>query len=86
MRQLASNAVNHHDIPLRYILRVAFEESTRTLSVAYVHKKNKALHVTTFEGIVEGTDTSNASTWAEFVMKAIYDGKFFSYSFQPTFQ
>lgn len=85
MRQLASKAVNHHDIAFRYILRATFEESTRTLSLAYVHKKNKVLHLTTFEGTVEETETSNASEWAESVMKAVYDGKsvasFFSLAF-----
>ena len=75
MCQLASKAVNHHDIAFRYILRATFEESSRTLSVAYVLKKNKALHFTTFEGAVEETETSNASEWAESVMKAVYDGK-----------
>lgn len=70
-----SKPTSHDEIEHRYILRAQFKEETRSLSLAYLAKKNKTpLSLVVIEGGVEESAINRAKAWVEALMKAVYDG------------
>jgi len=70
-----SKPTSHHEIEHRYILRAQFKDETRSLSLAYLAKKNKTpLSLVIFEGEVEESAVNRAEAWVEALMQAVYDG------------
>ena len=66
---------SHHEIGHQYILRAQFKEETRSLSLAYLAKKNRTpLSLVVIEGGVEESAVNCAKAWVEALMKAVYDG------------
>lgn len=64
----------HHDIGYRHILKASFDDDTCALTVAYLTKKKKALHLVVVEGKVDQSQADHAAEWSESVMRAVYDG------------
>ena len=74
----------HHDIEYRHILKASFDDDKCVLTVAYLTKKKKSLHLIVVEGHIDQSQADHAAEWCESVMKAVYDGE--AKLFVPSFQ
>ena len=67
-----------HDVLHHNLLRVSFESEAKTLTVSYLKpkKKNKHAQLVVLQGVVHDVDPKVVETWAEGVMKALYEGEY----------
>ncbi|RXW20903.1 hypothetical protein EST38_g4972 [Candolleomyces aberdarensis] len=64
-----------HDVLHHNLLRVHFDSEANTLTVSYLKPKNKNKHaqLVVLKGVVHDVDPKVVETWAEGVMKALYE-------------
>ncbi|KAJ2920657.1 hypothetical protein H1R20_g16435, partial [Candolleomyces eurysporus] len=64
-----------HDVLHHNLLRVSFDSESNTLTVSYLKpkKKNKHAQLVVLKGVVHDVDPKVVETWAEGVMKALYE-------------
>lgn len=66
-----------HDVLHHNLLRVSFNNESKTLTVAYLKPKKKSKHaqLVVLQGVVHDVDNEVVETWAEGVMKSLYEGR-----------
>ncbi|KAF8964016.1 ATP-NAD kinase-like domain-containing protein [Flammula alnicola] len=64
-KSTTSQPTVHHDIGLRHVLRATFDNDSRTVTVAYLAKKKKELHLVVIEGTVDEPQAVHSGEWAD---------------------